>query len=701
MAPRLEDFVNAQGTRDGLRITDFVQREPNDGAPATLHTTVYLSYDANHLYAVFVCEEEARSLRAHVSRREDIEDDDRVSIALDTFHDGRRAYAFFVNPLGVQREGIIAEGQDDDFSFDTVWRSEARLTANGYMVLMAIPFKSLRFDPRAGRTWGIALGRYSPATKEFSTWPHLSEKVEAYVPQFATMAAVESATHGHDVQLIPYAFFSGQRFLDTSTELPAFKSQNEFRAGLDGKLVLRDALTFDFTANPDFSQVESDEPQVTVNQRYEVFFPEKRPFFTEGAGFFQTPENLFFSRHVVDPQFGMRMTGKVGRWAMGLLTADDRAPALSDPELADRAKIGVFRLQRELGKESMFGVFLSRRSFGPTSNQLMSIDARWKLNPNWVFTGQAAHSSTRDLDGNRVSGNDFFAEIRHTGLHVSSYTQYLDRSPRFEADLGFIPRVDLRQLKNVTGYRWRPEQSSLVSFGPSLYTRALWDHTGQLQEWVVDPSFSWQFKGPTSISAGHLEEFEKFETLGFRENASYVSLSTQRLRWMGVDLEYSHGADINFFPAAGTLPSLRTSDDVSVGITLRPNSRIRIDETYIYDRLGKLASTDIPSGTVFNNHLFRTKINYQFNRALSVRAIVDYNATLPDSSVVDLERSKRITTDVLVTYLLHPGTAIYAGYSNQRENLAFVPGASILRSTSPGLTTERQFFIKMSYLLRF
>ena len=126
-----------------------------------------------------------------------------------------------------------------------------------------------------------------------------------------------------------------------------------------------------------------------------------------------------------------------------------------------------------------------------------------------------------------------------------------------------------------------------------------------------------------------------------------------------------------------------------------------MDETYIYDRLGKLASIDVPSGTVFNNHLFRTKINYQFTRALSVRAIVDYDATLPNPSLVDLDRSKRITIDVLFTYLLNPGTAIYAGYSNQRENLSLDRQASLLRTNSPGLTTQRQIFIKMSYLFRF
>jgi uncharacterized protein DUF5916 len=140
--------------------------------------------------------------------------------------------------------------------------------------LIAIPFRSLRFNPAAGASWGIALGRYSPATKELSTWPHLTEKIEAYGGQFATLEAVSDASPGHNVEFIPYVSFSGQRFLNSAEGVaPTMKGDDEFRGGLDAKFVLRDALTFDLTANPDFSQVESDEPQVTANQRYEVSFP--------------------------------------------------------------------------------------------------------------------------------------------------------------------------------------------------------------------------------------------------------------------------------------------------------------------------------------------------------------------------------------------------------------------------------------------
>ena len=706
VAPKLSDYLDAQRQPPGLRITDFLQREPNDGAPANLKTTAFLSYDSTNLYVAFLCKEDHRLLRAHVSRREEITEDDRVSVALDTFHDGRRAYAFFVNPLGIQRDGIITEGQDDDFSFDALWTSEGRLTPDGFAVLIAIPFKSLRFDPAHDRTWGIALGRYSPATKEFSTWPLLTAKIETYVAQFSTLEAVGESSPGHSAQFIPYISFARQRFLnEPEGAAPAMKQENEFRGGLDAKFVLHDAFTVDFMANPDFSQVESDEPQVTVNQRYEVFFPEKRPFFTEGAGFFETPEELFFSRRIVDPQFGLRMTGKAGGWAMGMLASDDRAPGrlvpAGDPMAGERANIGVFRVQRELGKQSTVGVLYSRRHFGQSSNDVLSFDARLKFGKNWVFTGQTVRSRADDPVDGQTTGSDHFAEIRRTGLHLNYFSSYLDRSPQFRADLGFIPRVDVRESRNNFSYLWRPTEGALTSFGPTLDTHVIWDQQGRLQEWLVDAPFSFTFKGPTSISVGRLEELETFQNIRFREHASYIYFSTQRLRWLGVDASYIHGTNVNYSPAAGLLPFLGRSDDLSMGITVRPTARLRLDETYLFSGLGTAAG--VHGAAVFDEHLFRTKLSYQFTRALSLRAIVDYNATLSNPQLIDLDRAKRLTGDLLLTYLVHPGTAIYLGYTDRRENLSFAPeNSSGLRRTGfPGFSTGQQFFVKVSYLLRF
>jgi uncharacterized protein DUF5916 len=706
VGPRLGDFIAGQVPEGYLRIDTFLQREPGDGLPATRGTTAYLAYDDNNLYAIFLCREDAQTIRAHMSRREDLSGDDLVSVTLDTFHDGRRAYEFFSNPLGVQKDAIISEGQADNFDFDAVYRTEGRLTKDGFAVLFAIPFKSLRFTASPQGTWGIALTRFMPARQELVTWPHLSERIEAYVPQFAAMSAISDARSGHNLQLSPYVFFSRQRFLDTARTVPSFMNQTEVRGGIDAKFSLADSFTFDFTANPDFSQVESDEPQVTIDQRYEVFFPEKRPFFTDRAGFFQTPENLFFTRRIADPQFGTRMTGQAGGWVMGVLAMDDRAPGrlvdTGDPRRGDHASIGVARVQREFGQGSNAGFFLSRRSFGADSNTVFSFDARLKLNANWTLTAQAMRS--RSMGFIRENGNAYFSELRFTGRHLSYYTRYRDRSPGFRTDLGFIPRVDIRQVKNYVGYRWRSEHRALVSFGPAASITTDWNYAGQMQDWIVDVPFAMEFRGPTSLTVGHLQQFERFAGLPFRENASYAYLATDFLRWLGVNASYVSGTNINFFPAPGLLPFLGRSQDATLGLKVRPNSRMAIEETYIYSRLGSFSHRSVAGSTsVFNDHLLRTKINYQLSKRFSARAIFDYNATLSNPSLIDLERTKRFTGDFLLTYLVSPGTAIYAGYSNNYENLALdaLSANGLSRTRSPLLSTGRQFFIKINYLLRF
>src|SRR5919106_772797 len=237
-------------------------------------------------------------------------------------HDRERAYVFMANPLGVQLDGIVTEGQDDDLRFDAVWHTEGRITQNGYVVRMVIPFRNLRFPNASAQRWGIALARITPRDGEESYWPAVTKRVQGLVPQFATLHGLADISPARNVQVNPYTTLARARFLDE--DAAAFRTDGDQALGVDAKAVVRDALTLDVTVNPDFSQVETDDPQVTINERFQVFFPEKRPFFIENAGYFQTPVNLLFSRRIVDPGAGLRLTGKVGPWAVGAIAIDDR-----------------------------------------------------------------------------------------------------------------------------------------------------------------------------------------------------------------------------------------------------------------------------------------------------------------------------------------------------------------------------------------
>jgi hypothetical protein len=347
-ASQLRDFLAGTPREAEALVSGFRQREPGDGAPVSQATTAYVSYDERNLYVVFVCEDNGGA-RGHMAKREEIGGDDFVGVYLDTFNDRRHAYAFEVNPLGLQRDGLMAEGQKTDYTFDTVWSTEGRLTEAGYVVWMAIPFRSLRFPNRDLQTWGIAIQRKILRTNEDAFWPYITDRVSGFVNQLGTLEQMREISPGRNVRFNPYGTFTRSHFLDGNAA--AFRSATENRGGLDAKFVIKDALTLDLTANPDFSQVESDEPQVTVNQRYEVKFAEKRPFFMDNAGYFQTPVNLVYSRRIIDPQLGARVTGKMNRWVVGALVMNDRAEGEqlkeSDPLFGRRASTGLFRLQRD------------------------------------------------------------------------------------------------------------------------------------------------------------------------------------------------------------------------------------------------------------------------------------------------------------------------------------------------------------------
>ncbi|MBI4463039.1 MAG: carbohydrate binding family 9 domain-containing protein, partial [Acidobacteria bacterium] len=271
--PELEDFLEmrpADGVATRLaKVEGFLQRAPSDGASASQRTEAYLGYDDRNLYVIFVCfDSEPEKIRARMVPREQLFSDqgaldDIVSVDLDTFLDQRRAYVFTANPLGIQADTIWTEGQGHDSSFDTVWQSRGRLTPQGYVVWMAIPFKSLRFPATADQSWGILLNRDIPRNNEETYWPHYSSRIEGRLNQTAYLQGLAAISPGRNLQFIPYGAFRSFRALDTRDPAqPRFvRDRDDPDVGLDAKLVFQDSLVLDLALNPDFSQVESDEPQ--------------------------------------------------------------------------------------------------------------------------------------------------------------------------------------------------------------------------------------------------------------------------------------------------------------------------------------------------------------------------------------------------------------------------------------------------------
>ncbi len=254
--PRIEDYISPDGSPVGALVTGFRQRRPGDGTPISQPTRVYLSYDSQNLYVVFVCEDDdAASIRANLAKREIIGDDDRVTVYLDTYDDNRRAYVFSSNALGVQQDGFFTEGQGQDRQFDTVWYSEGQLFEGGYAILMRIPFRSVRFSDESLGRWGIAFRRTIERDGEESYWPFITTRIQGFIVQFGSMTGLADVSGSRNIRLIPYANLAHARLLDRKQS--AFVTEQDARVGLDAKFVFSDNVTLDLTVNPDFSQVES------------------------------------------------------------------------------------------------------------------------------------------------------------------------------------------------------------------------------------------------------------------------------------------------------------------------------------------------------------------------------------------------------------------------------------------------------------
>ncbi len=455
--------------------------------------------------------------------------------------------------------------------------------------------------------------------------------------------------------------------------------------------------------------MESDEPQVTINQRFEVFFEEKRPFFIENASYFQTPINLFFSRRIADPQVGARITGKKAGWGIAGLAIDDRAPGNQvdplDPAFGDRAGIGVVRVQRDLPNQSSVGVLATTRDFGSSASRVVSIDTRYKMTDTWTFTGQAALSDDRPLDGASRSGPALSLELDRTGRNWGAFLRYDDISADFRAPLGFVRRVDLRQVNPFVRYTWFPDKGPLVSVRPELSGSALWDHAGTLQDWDVRSELQLELKGQTEINGDYRESMERFAGIEFRKRSSSFQFETAWLKWLETSVQVERGRDINFFPSENLQPFLVDATTAELALTLKPIPPLRLDQTYLFTRLGTRAGIAgvTPGAVIVDNHILRSRASYQFTRSLSLRAILDYSGVLPDTALIDLEKEKRLTADLLVTYLVNPWTALYVGYTDGYANVEIDPlSRDRLRPTDSVFhSTGRQVFVKMSYLFRF
>lgn len=729
---RLADFVTMKPRpelKDQLQeITGFTQIAPSDGQPATEKTEVWLGHTKTTLYMVFICyDHRPEAIRGHLARRENVLTDDNVSVLLDPFQDRRKGVLFTVNAAGVQADAAWTENSNPDYSYDQVWDSEGRVTKEGWIALLAIPFRSLRFRA-VGSDWGVVFSRNLPRNSETDYWPRVSASVSGVLSQEGTLRGIEGVTGSHNLQLNPYLLGQNERTLLSLDPLNPYFSSRHFEgtAGGEAKAILKDSIVLDATINPDFSTVESDQPQFTVNQRYPVYFPELRPFFLENANYFATPIQLLYTRNIVHPEYGARVTGKIGHFNLGFLAIDDREPgetvAPGDPLYKKRATFAVGRVSEDLGKGSSIGAIYTDEEFGGGWNRIGGFDFTARLSEKWTALGQFVESSTKGTQDSGTpptytAGPASYFELQRNSHAFNLDSVYNDFSTGFISQVGFIQTADIRSNHTHSTYQWYPKHSAIQSFGLEGNENLAFDHQGnrvyrylQFDPFVLLPRniVIAPILIVNSDTVGPQDGTLLTKNRNFAENAGGFVMRGAPLTQLNLNLQFFNGGNVNYNPVAGGVPSLMDQNSVQALITVQPMRQLTADNTYLLDREHSAADHAL----VYESQTFRTKVNYQFTRAFSARVIVEYDSTLANPAETSLLRTKQVGTEALLTWLPHPGTAIYVGYNNDLQNLdrslcnresdgSCDPNNTVVPRSSNYLNDGRQFFVKASYLFRF
>jgi hypothetical protein len=742
VAPKLNDFLAAHlgpAALQMLRIDKFVERAPEDGARPADPTVAFLGYTHESLFIAFLCHDRRPKLvRAHLLARDSLGDDDVVQVMLDTFHDQRRAFVFQTNALGIQADALYTEQTGYDFSFDTVWDTWGRRTPWGYAVLMRIPFASLYFAKAAPgelRTWGIILERSESQENEQDYWPRSNHNIAGMLTQDREVEGFSDVVRGRSNQLEPYAIARNLRQLNViNPSDPYFQVKHlQSYSGLDAKFVLHNSLVLDTTLNPDFSQVGIDNP-ASPNQRFPPYFPEVRPFFIENSSYFMTPYDLYYTNTIVTPQFGARLTGKLGPWAMGILAVDDRSPgqdvAQGNPEYGSRAHFYVSRINRDLGAQSNVGVIYADREYLDSFNRAGGVDYRARAGERWTFTGQAVTSETRNLSNSTqgewkcenlalsCSGQGYFDQVSYSDLHRGFWTAYTDTSGGYVTDTGFFQRPDVREWSGAFNYTFRPQDNPVLAHGPRIYTERIWDHNAVPLDFYFDPSYFIHFKNRTNFSANFgfgQDRLRPIDYPALTQDVEYHSdtagfrFYTSPVPYLAVGGGFYTGTVVNYQPPSDRGPGPVNVDSPNLNLEVKPTHFLDLQNSYVYTHFTTLDNGDV----VYDNHQLISRWNYQVNKAVSVNLIGQYLSTLPDSQYTDLANSKTLFADALFTYMPHPGTALYFGYIGNFANIdrslctwqgpgQCNPNEPILPPTGSSLMNDgKTVYVKLSYLLRF
>ena len=758
-APVIDGKLDEEVWKTAAVLKDFYQTQPGDNIAPSHQTVLLIGYDTKNLYLGFHAFDEPGKVRATVGKRDDIFEDDNVRVLLDTFDDKRKAYAFVFNPLGIQADGILTEGRGEDYSVDVVMESKGVINDRGYIVEVAIPFRSLRYSGGKDMRWGIhVFRRIKRLNNELDSWMPISRDKSGLLTQQGYITGFDGLATERTLEIIPSLTLleSGRRVRTVPrTELlanPALgdagrfvNSAIDFDPGVTAKLSITSNLTLALAINPDFAQVEADQLVVTANQRFPIFFPERRPFFLEGIEIFDTLLTAVNTRAIVDPDIAVKLTGKSGRYTFEFMGASDNGPgSFTEDERTDpfilpgiqrfvdkNAHIGVIRVKRDVGKENSIGILATTYNFIERHNHLGGIDGRFRINPKTTFDFQLLGTNSRrfffdpDLGGNiyRTGNGLAYAARYNVTSRNTTFELYGEGYTRdYRADVGFIRRTDSNFNSVLLRYSSTPNpKGRLTSWNLQNFSHLDYDFRGRAYTSESETALTFNFPRQSVLSLAYEKAYERvFEEefgrrrtptrsgafLGDDERASgkhhfFLTGGTQYNKKYGFNFravyrighfDYDLGNGPKFprvspaallNPRAPFDPGRGNLFELSGGFAYQPTSELRSTLTYIKNRLVR----DDTSRVAFDVDLVSWRTVYQFTRFTFARARIDYNSL-----------TTRARGQFLLGWTPNPGTSLFVGYNDDVNYNGFNPFTG--ESESGLRRNGRTFFVKMSYLFR-
>jgi hypothetical protein len=716
--PHVEGEAKIDGVMDeafwqtATKVDLPIETRPSENTPADVKTTAYIAEDGKNVLIAFVAEDpDPKQIRAFLRDRDSAYDDDFVGVVLDTFDDERRAYEFFVNPLGAQMDLIIDDttGNEDD-SWDGIWDSAGRITETGFVVEMEIPLSTMRFQGGKDiQTWGADFLRFRPRALRYRLASQKNERgVNCYLCQASRIRGFHDVKPGSNLEITPTLTV---RYAQ-SRDLPPsdFGSEGvKFDAGADIKWGPTPNMTVNATINPDFSQVEADTGQLDVNNTFALFYPEKRPFFLEGADYFSSPNTLVYTRNVNDPDVGLRVTGRSGAGTYGVFVARDTVTDLLIPGVYGSglqrydfaSNDGALRYRYDLNKEAFVGVLATVRRGDDYENQVQAVDGKWQHGAHTVI-GQYIHTSTTDpaaYGGGDSDGDSWYGEYDYSTRNWFAFAFKQRFDDGFRADLGFIGQVGYDQdFWGVTRHWWGDKDDVFNHI--TLNFR--WNDMHRTDDVLLDITReSWVgANGPLQsyYEIGHVERDKLWN--GVRFDEELWRIRAQLTPWRGVELA--------LFARTGDRVDLANTKLGKV-LTVNPSATFNIGRSttltvnHNYERLSR------DGGDVYVANLTDLRLSYQFNLRQRLRMAVLRNDLKLDPSLYDPSlyptgvppHQRTIDTQLIYSYKINPRTALYAGYADNYFGGDVETGISLPGSPDydfyPVFQSNRAVFLKIGY----